>query len=181
MRFLTVLADSATYHEQALPNADCPPTRIRAKPSKKQVEQGKKLDVRVTLKLPRQKHQKAENGTMKHKEKHSMGVLVTLPPNATLVSSSGAGKKGLMDFTNFNETTLAWRPHKRSGRRKLTLGLRIRVQRGFPYSMLVVDLAGFTGDFCVGSRTTVTVPVLTPKQPASKGPKSKHTRLLTFK
>lgn len=166
-------------HPQQLPTLaptnDCPPTRIKAKAMKKELKQGKKLGVYVKLNLLKQKDQ----NTTHEREKSTLGLLVTLPPNATLVGQSAEGggglkKKGLKGFWRVNETTLAWQPTKQGGRRKVSLVLRIRVDAAFPDPFLTVGLAGFTGDLCISSGTALTVPVVPSKRTSSSKPPKRN-------
>jgi hypothetical protein len=132
--------------------------QVKAKALKKKVKQGKAAKVYVKIKPP--KHTAG-----KRHDEPDMGVLVTLPANTTLVGFSkmkatrGIKNKGMKGIIPINATTVAWRPKKR-GKRKLHLLVRVRVDSAYPYSVLPIDFAGFTGELCVGGQATVAVPVV---------------------
>lgn len=144
---------------------------MKAHAKGKKAKQGKEVATYVKVNLPK------TNG--KQSNRPSMGVIVTVPANTTLVGVFGNGnkgkKKGMAGVVPINATTVAWRPVKTSGKRKLTANVRVRVDYGYPYSTLPIGIAGFTGDLCIGGQTTVTVPVKPSKHDNTnkeKAPKS---------
>lgn len=140
------------------PTSDCPPLQVKAKALEKKVKQGKAAKVYVKVKPPK-------HTVGKQHDKPDMGLLVTLPANTTLVGfdtmkvTGGIKKKGMKGVIPINATTVAWRPKKR-GKRKLHLLVRVRVDSAYPYSVLPIGIAGFTGELCVGGHATVAVPVV---------------------
>lgn len=151
------------------PTPYCTPLRLTATPQAGVVRQGKAIGIHVKVKLPKSAGKQPPG-------KPDLGVIVTLPANTTL-EGMGKRKKSLAGVVPINATAFAWQPIKDRGKRKLTAVVRVRVDSDYPYSVLPIGIAGFTGELCIGCQTTVSVPVLPPKHNVTKTKLAKGPKL----